>query len=338
MKISIWQQFSANHSSDFTLIGEFPDMEQATHAFQELDSLVKEIDAWNEIHSVEYLGLPTPIEYEAGRRYDVEFPISTDWLDGGGASEHAVKQIDNYVTMSTQYRSNELAAVGNRRAFEEILVKLGATSVSNDYGIVSVSCRAPDQHTLKSIVAEISEYLSSIRDKSRREAISYSTELFFPPPPWLVFWNGERDPEAEALLEAWHNMEQRRHASRLWEEQHQNERAASSRIRISWRRTTKRKQLDQQRNQFIDSHVPKHALHDRVRQIDRLLGFPFHYIFKEFTRIELDGLSLNLLNLHFHHVGVGLPAIRAWLQSMGCTEIVYEFVDSESLLGISRPT
>ena len=33
MKISIWQQFSSNHSANFELVGQFPTVEEAEKAY-----------------------------------------------------------------------------------------------------------------------------------------------------------------------------------------------------------------------------------------------------------------------------------------------------------------
>ncbi|MBZ0320993.1 MAG: hypothetical protein K8L91_31550 [Anaerolineae bacterium] len=46
MKISIWQQFSSNHSADFTLVGTFESPEKAEHAGQELRKIIEMIGHW----------------------------------------------------------------------------------------------------------------------------------------------------------------------------------------------------------------------------------------------------------------------------------------------------
>jgi len=331
MKVSIWQQFSANHSSDFTLIGEFPDVEQAERAFQELDSLVKEIDAWNVEHDNGSWGPPTPFEEAAARRFDAESFYTTAWLEGYGASERAVVQVDNCVTMFTQFHSGD-NEYNNLDAFKQIMVKLGGKVIEERYGIVSISCRAPDEEILKRIVEETQEYIRSTGDLENSREIQDSAKLVFPPPPWLAYWDSQYDPETESLLEAWHSMNLSRQAYNLWNQQHEDELADARNIKDKDQRYRRHRELDKIRDKFVATRTTKHPLFRRVLQIVRLIGLDVTYIFRTFSRVESEGLQLNLLNLHFNHVGVGLTAIRAWLQSLGCTEITYEFVESEVLI------
>ena len=46
MRISIWQQFSSNHSSSFTIIGTFENSEAAQRAAIEFRAILEKIVGW----------------------------------------------------------------------------------------------------------------------------------------------------------------------------------------------------------------------------------------------------------------------------------------------------
>jgi hypothetical protein len=48
MKLTLWQQFSSNHSSHFTIIGAFPSEDEAQQAADRLLQLLQDIDDWFE--------------------------------------------------------------------------------------------------------------------------------------------------------------------------------------------------------------------------------------------------------------------------------------------------
>jgi len=85
MKISIWQQHSSNHSSEFAIVGRFADSESAKQAFDKLASIVKSIQAWRHAHRDrnEYFyqfAKPTPPEYKVANEYNIEWEFAIDWL------------------------------------------------------------------------------------------------------------------------------------------------------------------------------------------------------------------------------------------------------------------
>lgn len=92
MRISLWQQFSSNHSARFTVVGLFENALAAKAAADELKDIVDEIAEWQDDHPNEwelfsqFLELPTPVERQIARRYAVEwnaYPL--DWpVEGQG--------------------------------------------------------------------------------------------------------------------------------------------------------------------------------------------------------------------------------------------------------------
>src|SRR5688572_22745233 len=90
MKISIWQQFSSNHSSDFTVVGEFSSRVEAEHAADQIRSILKEITDWFDQHmdtpemdewlnNDNWMEEPSPIEKSIGDHYNIEWGGSIDW-------------------------------------------------------------------------------------------------------------------------------------------------------------------------------------------------------------------------------------------------------------------
>jgi hypothetical protein len=55
MRVSIWQQFSSNHSGHFWVVGTFKTVEDAQKAYDELRAMLTEIDRWHREHQGEAL-------------------------------------------------------------------------------------------------------------------------------------------------------------------------------------------------------------------------------------------------------------------------------------------
>src|SRR5690348_11182422 len=102
MRISIWQQFSSNNSSYFTLVGEFTDPEQALRAASELSRLLIGIGKWyeqpenraarNAISPPRYgTDQPlSPIEAEFAAKYNIEWGPAIDWMRQAAWEQDAV--------------------------------------------------------------------------------------------------------------------------------------------------------------------------------------------------------------------------------------------------------
>jgi hypothetical protein len=79
MKLSIWQQFSSNHSNSFTLVGVFPSAAKAEKAFKRIDTLLKAIDTWREKHPDDYTyELMSEPEEKIAEQYDIDWGDPTE--------------------------------------------------------------------------------------------------------------------------------------------------------------------------------------------------------------------------------------------------------------------
>lgn len=155
MKLSIWQQFSSNHSSYFTVVGVFETREQAEHAATEIRAILNRLEDWHEAHEAEMLDLwstgdylfqPFPIEQEIAEAYGIAWQGGIDWYED---AKIEVK-LDRMVFITPKWQS---AALGN--PFDQLMTKMGGqgyhdtSSLGGDdvHIIFDLTCDAPDEAT-----------------------------------------------------------------------------------------------------------------------------------------------------------------------------------------------
>lgn len=83
MKISIWRQFSSNHSGSYTVLGEFKDEQSASYAVATLSSIINAIAGWsrddNNLKDLDRDSI-TEVEKRFAEEYRIEWNKSVDWL------------------------------------------------------------------------------------------------------------------------------------------------------------------------------------------------------------------------------------------------------------------
>lgn len=116
MKISVWQQFSSNHSAGFTIIGIFPSTKAASNARIEITFLLDSIAEWHRTNPREadrVTATPdiSPVEREFATRFHLDwtypvlwnshrvvvygqFLIITNWLDADSGAAPIHKLIE----------------------------------------------------------------------------------------------------------------------------------------------------------------------------------------------------------------------------------------------------
>ena len=102
MRISIWQQWASNHSTDFVLVGTFSTHEAAVKAADELHSVLQQIqDYWVQIRSddpdARFEGILTPPEKAIRCHYEIDW-IPVDWFKFSGC-----QRIDDYVSVVERF-------------------------------------------------------------------------------------------------------------------------------------------------------------------------------------------------------------------------------------------
>lgn len=81
MKLSIWQQFSSNHSASYMIVGVFDDEKTAQTAGEKTLKIIKEIREWYLSNDMTNFGWKlNPIEEKYAKEYDIEWKAPVDWL------------------------------------------------------------------------------------------------------------------------------------------------------------------------------------------------------------------------------------------------------------------
>lgn len=83
MKITIWEQFSSNHSAMYTVVGMLDTPEDATQAGEIVQKMVVDIVDWYDQHRSAgkiFEDQESPIEKESAQKYTFDWKESVDWL------------------------------------------------------------------------------------------------------------------------------------------------------------------------------------------------------------------------------------------------------------------
>jgi hypothetical protein len=198
MKLSIWQQFSSNHSSHYFVVGVFGSSEAANQAETELKTMLQEIDLWHRQNPLAVRENPSPDlvppEREAAKKYGVEkeWQHTIDWASWASywfeqsnpqydAAENAalcidqaVRVLENVVVAATPDQSWM-----GRQPFKGLLEHFGAKTFAYDLEhfegwdkcFFRLTCIAPDETIAQKfkLLAENIDllYLTVIQDHRR---------------------------------------------------------------------------------------------------------------------------------------------------------------------------
>ena len=169
MKISIWQQFSSNHSASFMIVGQFESVAMAESVASEVRLMIREIGSWWEQFedaeaarkSLERSEDITPLERRFATQYEVSWSQDArnnsvaplDWISDQNAA-NAVRTFDKLVIIEP------VDSWQGPHPIDKIIEKLGAQVASDceiydSYLSLHLSCTAPDQATADQIMGEI---------------------------------------------------------------------------------------------------------------------------------------------------------------------------------------
>lgn len=195
MKITVWQQFSSNHSSGFTIVGEFSTHDAAVQAAEQIRSMLQQIADWHEQHQEEthdwwssgdWATAPSPPEKEFATQYGIAWQGAIDWF--GDARVEVV--LDRLVFIIPGFRPE-----ADGQPFDQIMNRLGGSGYheGNVYGettgwiIFDLTCEAPDDTVANEI------YLKHLGFNRRIKRAGL----------YLHFdrWRFDEDPELPALVE-----------------------------------------------------------------------------------------------------------------------------------------
>lgn len=197
MKLSIWQQFSSNHSSRFTIVGEFDSRTDAEKAAVTIRDILKRIADWNAAHhndegmddfwnSGDWWEKPTPIEQEIADEYGITWPGAIDWF-----RDPKIDIVLDHLLFIQPGSRPETAG----QPFEQLINKLGGRGYleGDVYGdtvagiIFDLTCIAPDEATADTLYREYLGFNRRIQRDNLR--------LHF------YRWRFDQDPEFLTLID-----------------------------------------------------------------------------------------------------------------------------------------
>ncbi len=187
MRLSVWQQFSSNHSARFTVVGQFISPEAAQKAADELTRMMATIQKWyadpqhpERLEAAETGSLmpPSDPEIEFSKQYGVdwgEYGIDWFWLD---ESERAITNVDKLV-----FVNGPESDLGPKPA-DQLIARLGGQALidgtregyEGPFSTVKidVSCVAPNLATAERIAKEFRDY-QILRQDSREAGDTFKT-------------------------------------------------------------------------------------------------------------------------------------------------------------------
>jgi hypothetical protein len=210
MKISLWQQFSSNHSGSFTVIGRFDRPEKAEAVGSQFRRLMDENKSWVEAIQVAFRDVDQIITAQGGgnrmkilaqrfpelavspaqkffAKYDVEWDESViDWSEGDYDRSELVKIVGSDVYVMTNNEESNWLPTPIRAVFG----KLGALAVQSEQtgsltciGI-TVKGNGPDPETARGIRSIVRANLDWVASKERAYRTGESP-LPEPETPWI---------------------------------------------------------------------------------------------------------------------------------------------------------
>jgi hypothetical protein len=192
MRVSVWQQFTANHSASFIIVGTFHSAEDAQQSAEFLRGIIRRIALyWQQLPANERdkdFPETTPVEQALISELSLEpsrdwegHPLAIDWIPPDlEAAAKAVTVIDNYV-----FIENVLGTWVGSEPFETLLRRT-ATTVAGNYEIhkagaeflgTKITAHAPDEATADKLVADFRETGERTGDYSVNGQVLYDGHL-----------------------------------------------------------------------------------------------------------------------------------------------------------------
>lgn len=189
MQLTLWQQFTSNHSSGYTVIGRFESADAAHKAGEQLRDILTQIATWHqayyEQHGV-YFGAhhvpppPTPIEEQLAQRYAIEWDWEqgVDWAKRTDEAPQQVRVSNQLVVISslfTHYLEQPFSALIEQMGGESFVATDPETAEIQV--LVTITCNAPDVETTNALKTVLEEYFRAISESRYRGV-----------PPWSEDW------------------------------------------------------------------------------------------------------------------------------------------------------
>jgi len=173
VRISVWQQFSSNHSSRLTIMGVFESSEKAQEASEKLRDTFSHIDAWYKSHPEAGEAIfesggedVSEIEQQLGAQYNINWNRAMLW-----AWNYRLKILDQVIVIS-----QEFGADSGVHPIDQLLERLGGkVGVDGDViwyervarTMIEIDCDAPNEAVAQNILKTQSGDYAQIADSLR---------------------------------------------------------------------------------------------------------------------------------------------------------------------------
>lgn len=185
MRLSIWQQFSSNHSSVYRIVGTFGSPAEAEEAAKTIRHILDQIVVWHnhyhaqtgEIFGVDQMHpVPaTPLEVDIGRQFGMEWVEGIDWLSEVMDVFSRVQVLDKWIFLDSGMTWQQTPVL------DELLARLGSHTVVVGQSdrtkiLFDIHAVAADEASAQVILKEVGGYLYRVSKKSYRIDI-----------PWILY-------------------------------------------------------------------------------------------------------------------------------------------------------
>jgi hypothetical protein len=185
MRVSIWQQFSSNHSGGFEVVGEFASPAAAQEAAETLRYMLILIENFRQGASKDQDHIPvTWPEQEFSKQYGVEWSqYSIDWIEYWGGENINVQVFDQFVFVSNFNIDNTWLGAS---PIPDLIAKLGGVAskggelTSPDVIAFEITAMAPDIKVLDQICAELVPYFELLQNERLPDTVPWSNYSLAP--------------------------------------------------------------------------------------------------------------------------------------------------------------
>ncbi len=184
MRISIWRQWSSNHSAAFTVMGKFQTIEEAQQAGDTLKNILTEVARWKQkdreekwqafliAQNIQHPTLadrvlfddnylsdyePTEIEQQFARQHNVTWGPTLEYAYDPELAPQAVRIVDHTVIVAEDFIGQETWT--GPFPFLELLKKLGGeVAVHTEFSgsiTITLRCKAPDESTATQLKKQV---------------------------------------------------------------------------------------------------------------------------------------------------------------------------------------
>jgi hypothetical protein len=339
MKLSIWQQFSSNHSNAFVVIGIFETATDAHFAYLHVRRVLRRIiqahqtnpPAQQPIPGDDYnRKQPSDAERRIFGAYDITPSHLADWTTYPAVDENtvndAVTHLDTHVIIA-----DPVTGWAGADPFDRLLAQFTEDVIQTEETqpaeiLTDITCDAPDTKTADMIYQHLNAHhtqIDRIYLKSGSQLRQVDTNTNLAAVPWLLYQNGVYN----AALQSQVAIEAKYLAHQRWKQQlnqlkHDYQHAAR------WKRPDIQTQIDE----LVASEPPALTEDEQTVRIDMIRSTLLYQ--RQVGTIEQADRRIHCEGLRFGESGFGraVAAIVAWMRDRGC-RVTYRFYRTQSMRG-----